>query len=158
MPRPLKCRRIRFEPAVTYFKPAGVPVRELQEIVLTKDELETIRLVDAEGLEQTAAAAKMGISQPTFSRLIEGARRKVAVALIDGKAIKIEGGNFEMIRPRGGRFGAGPGGRGRMGGPQAAGPSGECICPKCGYRTPHGIGEPCYSKTCPKCGVKLTRA
>ena len=63
-----------------------------------------------------------------------------------------------MIRPRRGRFGAGLGGRGRMGGPRAAGPSGKCICPKCGYKTLHGIGDPCYLKVCPKCGIKLTRA
>ncbi|MCD6210877.1 MAG: hypothetical protein OCU20_01755 [Methanophagales archaeon] len=49
------------------------------------------------------------------------------------------------------------GGRGRMGG-RGLGPGGECVCPKCGYRVPHSRGEPCYNKTCPKCGTSMTRA
>lgn len=100
MPKPMKCRRIGFEPAVTYFKPAGVPVRELEEIILTKDELEAVRLTDAEGIEQTAAAQKMGISQPTFSRLLDGARKKIAKALTGGKALRIEGGKCIVIGRR----------------------------------------------------------
>jgi len=104
MPRPMKCRRIYSEPAITYFKPAGVPVKELEEVILTKDELEAVRLKDREGLEQEAAAAKMGISQPTFSRLIEVARRKIADALAGGKALRIEGGVCVLSKRRfGGR-------------------------------------------------------
>ena len=58
----------------------------------------------------------------------------------------------------GGRFHAPQtGGMGRMGGPKAAGPSGECYCPTCGYSTPHRIATPCYQMTCPKCGTRLTR-
>ena len=90
MPRPIKCRRIRFSPRTTYFKPAGIPVRSLKEIILGRDELEAIRLKDAKGLDQETAAKRMNISQPTFSRLIESARKKIADALIGGKALRIE--------------------------------------------------------------------
>jgi len=64
-----------------------------------------------------------------------------------------------MGRGRGG-YGRGlgrGGGMGRMGGPQAAGPGGYCVCPSCGYREPHTAGSPCYSKTCPHCGARMVR-
>jgi len=48
-------------------------------------------------------------------------------------------------------------GRGRMGGPFAAGPGGNCACPKCGHQTPHVVGQPCNQRDCPKCGTKMTR-
>jgi len=54
--------------------------------------------------------------------------------------------------------GAGGGGRGRMGGPSAAGPGGTCVCPRCGERVPHTVGQPCNRMACPKCGVLMTRA
>ena len=84
------------EPSVTYFKPAGVPMRSLSETNLTVDEFEAIRLNDSEGLEQGKAAKRMGVSQPTFSRLIDSAHRKIADAITNGKAIKIEGGNYRV--------------------------------------------------------------
>jgi predicted DNA-binding protein (UPF0251 family) len=83
-------------PGVTYFKPAGIPLRTLQEIHLTVEEAEAIRLKDLEGLEQEEGAGKMNISRPTFQRVLASARHKIASALLNGKAIKIEGGNFEM--------------------------------------------------------------
>ncbi|MBM3188772.1 MAG: hypothetical protein FJZ90_08640 [Chloroflexi bacterium] len=61
----------------------------------------------------------------------------------------------------GGGRGAGGGrrgGLGRRGGPLAAGPGGECVCPQCGHREPHTLGQPCYAKTCPQCGTRMTRA
>ena len=58
-------------------------------------------------------------------------------------------------RGRGG--GRGGGGRGGRGGPLAAGPSGNCLCPKCGYKEQHTVGQPCYEKVCPKCGTRMTR-
>jgi predicted DNA-binding protein (UPF0251 family) len=91
MPRPRICRRICCEPDVTYFKPRGVPMTSLKSVSLSADEFEAIRLKDLEGLEQTAAAESMQISQPTFHRVIEAARKKVADALVNGKAIRIEG-------------------------------------------------------------------
>jgi len=96
MPRPRRCRRVRFEPNTTYFKPAGIPVRELEEVILTVDEFEAIRLKDLEGLEQEEAAKKMNISQPTFFRLLDSARKKIADAIVNGKAIKIEGGIYKI--------------------------------------------------------------
>jgi len=157
MPRPIRRRRIWFKPKITYFKPAGIRLAELTESVLTVDELEAIRLKDLGDLDQTAAAKKMNISQPTFNRLLDGARKKVAKALVEGRAIRISGGIYEMVRPRGGRFRAGAKGRGRMGGPAAAGPEGYCVCPKCDYKTKHTVGVPCSRKVCPKCKTKLAR-
>ncbi len=94
MPRYRRCRRIGFKPRITYFKPAGIGIRELEECILTLDEFESIRLKDLEGLDQEEAAKKMNISQPTFHRLVLNARKKIADAIINGKAIKIEGGNY----------------------------------------------------------------
>ena len=83
-------------PGVTYFKPAGIPLRALEEIILTVEEAEAIRLKDLEGLEQEEGAEKMNISRPTFQRVLASARQKIASALLNGKAIRIEGGNFEV--------------------------------------------------------------
>jgi predicted DNA-binding protein (UPF0251 family) len=96
MPRPPKCRRVNFIPGITYFKPAGIPLRVLVEIRLTVEEVEAIRLKDLENLDQEQCAEKMNVSRPTFQRVLESARRKLANALLSGKAIRIEGGNFEM--------------------------------------------------------------
>lgn len=100
MPRPRRLRRVWFRPEVTYFKPAGVRMMELGEVILSMDEFEAIRLKDYEGLEQTEAAKKMNISQPTFQRLYESARKKIAEALVTGKAIRIEGGPYRFMGPR----------------------------------------------------------
>jgi predicted DNA-binding protein (UPF0251 family) len=97
MARPRLCRRILSEPNITYFKPQGIPMRELQESVLTIDEFEAVRLKDLEGLEQEECAKKMNISQPTFHRLVLSARKKIADGMVNGKAIRIEGGNFKVI-------------------------------------------------------------
>ncbi|WP_208985509.1 DUF134 domain-containing protein [Pseudovibrio sp. Ad26] len=92
MPRPRKPRRIHGTAGVRFFKPQGVPLRTLQAAVLSQDGMEALRLADAEGLEHTAAADLMGISRPTFSRLVSHARTVVATALTEGLALKIEGG------------------------------------------------------------------
>jgi len=95
MVRPRLCRRIFSEPNVTYFKPRGVPMAYLEEAILNIDEFEAVRLKDLEGFEQEECAKKMNISQPTFHRLVSSARKKIADAIIHGKAIKIEGGNYK---------------------------------------------------------------
>ena len=100
MPRPPKWRRVGFVPEIRYFKPAGVPAPSLQEVVLSVEEAEAIRLKDLEGLEQEECAQRMRISRPTFHRVLESARGKVADALLHGKAIRIHGGNFEMATRR----------------------------------------------------------
>ena len=89
--RPPICRRVTSLPQVTYFKPAGIPMRMLEEICLSVDEAEAIRLKDLEGLEQEEGADKMGISRPTFQRMLVSARQKVADALLNGKAIRMKG-------------------------------------------------------------------
>ena len=89
MARPLKPRRILFDPNVTYFKPRAVPLSMLEEVDLDIDELEALRLCDLNNLEQIEAAKKMKISQSTIQRILVSARKKVAEAIIEGKAIKI---------------------------------------------------------------------
>jgi predicted DNA-binding protein (UPF0251 family) len=96
MVRPRLCRRVRFNPNVTYFKPRGIPLRELKETILNVDEFEAVRLKDLEGLEQEQCAEKMNISQPTFHRLVLSARKKISDAIVNGKAIKIEGGTYKI--------------------------------------------------------------
>jgi predicted DNA-binding protein (UPF0251 family) len=93
-------RRVSSIPLVTYFKPAGSPMAELEEAQLLVEEAEAIRLKDLDGLEQEECAEKMNISRSTFSRLLDSARKKIADALLNGKAIRIEGGNFEMAMRR----------------------------------------------------------
>jgi predicted DNA-binding protein (UPF0251 family) len=100
MPRPLKCRRVAFLPNVTYFKPAGILLKALEEVQLSVEEAEAIRLKDLEGLEQEEGAERMNISRPTFQRVLASARQKMADALLHGKAIRIEGGSFEMAFSR----------------------------------------------------------
>ena len=152
MVRPRRIRRVGFEPSVSYFKPAGVPMNELEEEVLTREELEVVRLVDVEGLRQSEVGKKMNVSQPTLSRLLKSARKKISNALVKGKAIKVKGGDFEMVDGKG----IGRGGRGRMGG-VAAGPGGVCVCPKCGNEVAQVRGNPCINRKCPKCGSAMAR-
>jgi len=96
MPRPTKWRRVAFIPEVTYFKPAGIPLRVLEEVGLTVEEVEAVRLKDQEDLQQEECAERMHVSRPTFHRVLGSARRKIADALINGKAIRIEGGTFAL--------------------------------------------------------------
>jgi len=96
MPRPINERRLRAPIASRLMKPAGVPGRELEAVILRLDEAEAMRLADLEGLYQEAAARYMGVSRPTFGRIIESARRKVADAILNGKALRIEGGEVSI--------------------------------------------------------------
>ena len=92
MPRPLCCRRVSGRPGAPLFKPAGIPGRQLEHVVLTLDEFEALRLADFEGRYHDEAAAAMGVSRPTFGRIVGTARHKVADVLLHGKALRIEGG------------------------------------------------------------------
>ncbi len=89
MPRPLCPRRIRHAPPANYFKPAGIPLRELREIELGADEAEAIRLADHEDLYNVEAAVRLGVSRQTFDRILRRAHRKVAEALVLGQALRI---------------------------------------------------------------------
>ena len=156
--RPKKKRTIGFFPEITYFKPAGIPLRYLQEEVLTLDEMEAIRLADLDDLDQQKAAEKMKISRITFLRIIHLAHQKIARSLIYGKAIKMKGGDYIMPNLDGtGPQGLGlrtgrrnVAGRGRGLG-QGIGGTAECVCPKCGEKSPHTRGVPCIQTKCPKC-------
>ena len=118
MPRPHKPRSIRHEATAVYFKPAGVPLRDLEEVALGRDELEALRLADLEGLSQEETGALMNVSRATAGRILASARRKAALALVRGHAVRVDGGVVETIdddelRPRGRgrrrRHGHGPG-------------------------------------------------
>ena len=126
MPRPIKCRRVGFEPGVTYYKPRGIPLCELDEVELGVDELEALRLADTMGLSQEDGAAKMGVSRATFGRILECAHRAVAEALVQGKAIRIQGGVVVMETRK-------------------------FTCSACGHEwsMPFGTGRP---PACPQCG------
>ena len=93
MVRPRLCRRIRFNPNVTYFKPRGVPMRSLGVVELTVEEVEALRLKNMKNLSQIECAKKMKTSQSTFQRILSSAYQKTTEALIEGKAIKIIKGN-----------------------------------------------------------------
>ena len=90
MPRPRKRRRIRGNPNSSYFKPAGIRMTALEESVLSISEFEALRLIDFKEIPQEKAAKEMQISQPTLSRILKVGRKKIADAIINGKAIKIE--------------------------------------------------------------------
>lgn len=87
--RPRKFRHIHFQPGVRFFKPQGIPMRELDIVELTDEELEALRLKNQEGLDQTVAAEKMKTSQSTYQRILSSAYKKMTDALVNGKAIKI---------------------------------------------------------------------
>jgi predicted DNA-binding protein (UPF0251 family) len=95
--RPRKCRHIRVNPAVRFYKPQGIPVRQLQIVTLKDEELEALSLADCQGLDHEAAAALMNISRSTFSRILAQARTSVATALVEGAALKIGGGDFQHV-------------------------------------------------------------
>ncbi len=137
MPRPPKRRRIKNIPYIRFFKPAGIPGRELEEVLLSLEEVEALRLKDVEGLNQTESAEKMNISRPTFQRILTGAHKKVAEALLEGKALRFEGGDYELAK-------------------------GRYRCKECGTEfmlkinrrcKGHGHGRKKHGKICPECGA-----
>lgn len=133
MPRPCKFRRVGYEPSEVFFKPRGVPLSELEIVNLKLDELEAMRLADIESLYHEDAAKKMGVSRQTFDRIVQRAHTLVAQALVNGKAIHIEGGNV-MVNVR------------------------TFICSDCQHRwsLPMGTGKP---GECPGCkGANVHRA
>ena len=90
MPRPRLRRRVRGRPNSSYFKPAGIRIIDLEETILNMPEFEAIRLVDFLETSQEKAAKQMQVSQPTLSRILTSARKKISDSIINGKAIKIE--------------------------------------------------------------------
>ena len=126
MPRPRRFRWVRFRPEVSVFKPLGVPMGVLEQINLTVAEVEALRLSDLEGMYQEDAAEKMDVSRQTFGRVLKEARRKIAESIIEGKALKIEGGRYRML-------------------------SGFYRCRECGHRFPMPWCFP-VPDSCPVCG------
>jgi predicted DNA-binding protein (UPF0251 family) len=97
MVRPQKHRRVAFNPEISYFKPRGIPMFDLEEVRLTVDQREAIRLSDLLGMSHEDAGRRMGVSRATFGRIVQRARMAVADALINGKAINVEGGSYKLI-------------------------------------------------------------
>jgi len=91
---------VNYEPEVAYFKPRGIPLTKLEEVIMTVDEFESIRLADIEGMYQDEAAKEMDVSRQTFGNIVKSAHRKIADALVKGKAIKIKGGVYQMAGMR----------------------------------------------------------
>jgi uncharacterized protein len=116
MPRPRRCRIVQSSPKVTFFKPQGVPMSRLKGVVLTVEGLEALRLVDAQGLSQEEAAKSMDVSTPTLCRILGEARSIVATALSQGMAIRVEGGDFQIVSTGVGCPGRGHGKGRRTGG------------------------------------------
>ena len=124
MPRPKKYRFVKREPGVTFFKPQGIPLRILEHALITVDELEALRLSDFLGLSHEEAAQQLKVSRPTVTRMLARAHQAIADALVNGKAIRIEGGDYILEGC-------------------------ECLCPKCGARWSPPEGEP--EQVCGKC-------
>lgn len=132
MPRPRGCRRVSRLPGSVLFKPAGVPGSQLDEVVLGVDEMEALHLADLEGLYHEHAAERMNVSRQTFGRIVSEARKKVALALVQGLSLRIEGGSFEVVEQR------------------------TFVCHECGHRwqVPFGTGRP---EGCPLCASSSMR-
>lgn len=96
MPRPRNIRKVACTPDANYFKPRGIPMRDLEEVILTIDEFESVRLTDFEKLYQEKAAEQMGVSRQTIGRSVETARYKILDAILNNKALRIEGGSFTL--------------------------------------------------------------
>ncbi|MBN1502152.1 DUF134 domain-containing protein [Candidatus Woesearchaeota archaeon] len=125
MVRPRKFRFVGRDPTINYFKPRGVPLNELSEINITKEEYEALRLKETENYDQKRCAELMNISQPTFSRILDSARKKIADFIIHGKALRIDGGVFKMVQRK---F--------------------KCFACQHEWEAAFGIGRP---EKCPKC-------
>ena len=125
--RPQKKRIVAYNPSVSYFKPRGIPMLELDEMQLTIDAYEAVRLSDLEGMSHEEAGQAMGVSRATFGRIILKARKVIANAIVNGKAIKIEGGTYALVEDK------------RV-----------FMCNACSHRweAPLGTGKP---KACPTC-------
>ncbi|HWQ08996.1 MAG TPA: DUF134 domain-containing protein [Holophaga sp.] len=96
LPRRPCCKRVEELPGATYFKPRAVPLAAIEEVVLSVEEFEALRLAHREDLYQQEAAGRMGVSRATFGRVLDSAHRKVTRALVEGCALKIEGGTFQI--------------------------------------------------------------
>ena len=130
--RPICPRVVSNVPDITYFKPRGIPLKDLELVVLTFEELEAVSLVDLQDLEQEEAALRMKVSRRTLARELTSGRKKIADALLNGKAIEISGGNY------------------------VASPARFFNCGDCMHEWKQPSGT-CRSSVCPKCSGKNVR-
>ncbi len=130
MVRPQKRRIVAYNPDISYFKPRGIPLIYLEEVQITVDEYEALRLSDLMDMSYEEAANKMKVSRATFGRIVRRARKTVADALINGKAIIIQGGNYRIVDK-----------------------SRIFVCNNCNkkWKEPRGTGRP---ENCPLCNQK----
>lgn len=135
--RPLKERHVEQMPPVARFKPVGVPIFAVDEMVVSIEEMEAVRLADIEGLDQGPAAEKMGISRPTFHRILAKAHTKIAQFLWEGKSLRIEGGTYRMKTCPAGlrKFSCTGCGHAWEIPPGQGGRGCEMVCPQCGSDT-----------------------
>jgi uncharacterized protein len=180
MPRPKRKRIVTHPPLMEGFKPFGVPISDIEPVIMFFEEYEALRLLDYIGLTQLEAAREMAVSRPTLTRIYEKARRTIAKAFVEGKAIFIEGGDYhtddfwyrcetchmlliseqeilscsycksDQIRPISNKPA-----KVRMLGEEET--SGFCICLNCNTKLPHQPGIPCRERKCPNCGKIMIR-
>ncbi|MCX6234105.1 MAG: DUF134 domain-containing protein [Bacteroidetes bacterium] len=180
MPRPKRKRNVTHPPMMEGFKPFGIPITDLEPVILFFEEYEAIRLLDYIGMTQLEAAREMAVSRPTLTRIYEKARRTIAAAFVEGKAIFIEGGDYhtdefwyrceacykllisekeilscsycesDKIRPLTDKLF-------KMDHQKHEEHPGFCICLHCNTKIPHQQGIPCRESTCPQCGKKMVR-
>ncbi|MCB2203357.1 DUF134 domain-containing protein [bacterium] len=136
--RPHRCRHIGLEAEFRHFRPADAETGEAEQLVLSLDELEALRLADYEGLYHCDAARHMQVSRQTFGRILASAHRTVAAALLGGKEILVQGGSVMQTS-------------------QNMGHDGNCICVSCGHKKAHEAGHPCREERCPSCGKAMLR-
>lgn len=182
-PRPKRTRKVIHPPGFRGFKPFGCPEPKGDAVKLLLEEFEAIKLADYEKLSQAEAAVHMDVSRPTFSRIYESARGKIAKALMEPNSIVIEGGNVdtgegwfhcsncqtifrldEQANKKTECPVCGSSATEQINTPETAAiekknikSDGRCICPKCNYSVKHVPGEPCRTKFCPNCNISLIR-
>ena len=180
MPRPKRKRNVTHPPMMEGFKPFGIPLTDLEPVILFYEEYEVIRLLDYLGMTQLEAAREINVSRPTLTRIYEKARRTIAEAFVEGKAIFIEGGDYhtdefwyrceachklliseqeifscsyctsDKIRTLSNK-------PVNMDHKHHEDGTGFCICLHCGTKIPHQPGVPCRESACPQCGKKMIR-
>ena len=180
MPRPKRKRIVNHPPMMEGFKPFGIPITDLEPVILFFEEYEAMRLLDYLGMTQLEAAHEMAVSRPTLTRIYEKARRTIAEAFVEGKAIFIAGGDYhtdefwyrceachkllisenairccshcesDKIRPLTDK-------PHKTDQEHCENLPGFCICLHCNTKIPHQPGVPCKESACPQCGKNMIR-
>lgn len=180
MPRPKRKRIVTHPPLMEGFKPFGVPISDLEPVILLFEEYETLRLLDYMGLTQLEAAKEMDVSRPTLTRIYEKARRTIAEAFVEGKAVFIEGGDYhtgefwyrcetchklliseqeiaECSYCKSDKIRSLSKISHKIDQQKHEDSPGFCVCLHCNAKIPHQPGIPCRASECPQCGNKMIR-